>query len=274
MPEYYLTEAEKEILKSRGTEISRWIGADSVIVEYGCGNSEKIHLLLSQLKQPRTYVAIDISKAPLLEMTQGLANSYPHLEVMAVCADFTLPLKLPLNGSHNFGKRIAFFPGSSIGNFEPAEAQLFLGNILREVGPGGGLLIGVDLKKDPHLLHLAYNDPGGITAQFNKNLLTRVNRECDGNFRLDQFRHLARYNQEKGRIEMYLESLREQTVRIMDAFIPFEEGETIHTENSYKYNVEEFQAMARAAGWSPETVWMDENSLFSIHYLQSQSPSL
>jgi len=269
LEEYYLTNTEQDILKNQGQEIGQVVGQQTVIIEYGCGNSEKIHLLLDHLAQPKAYVAIDISKNPLLDLTGGLAESYPNLEIHAVCADFTQPLDLPLNGAHQSYSRTAFFPGSSIGNFEPADAIQFLKTVRDEVGTGGGLIIGVDLKKNPAILNAAYNDSQGITEAFNKNLLSRINRECEANFRLEDFAHQAFYNHEKGRMEMHLKSLKAQTVQIRDQPIHFKNGETIHTENSYKYHINEFQQLGQTAGWTPLKVWSDIKGFFSLHYWQA-----
>lgn len=269
LPEYYLTKTEIAILKSKGREIGRRLGDGLLVVEYGCGSSEKIHWLLDCLHRPRGYVAVEIAKDPLLELSRSLSRDYPHLEIIAVCADFTKPLALPLNGNHRGIPRLAFFPGSSIGNFEPLGAVDFLSRLRREMGPGGRLLIGLDLKKDPKTLQQAYNDPAGVTEAFNKNLLVRLNRECGTDFKPDQFAHRAFYNKQEGRIEMHLESLSAQTVHLGERKISFAKGETIHTENSYKYHVEEFQTMAREAGWEPGEVWTDPERLFSLQYFHS-----
>lgn len=268
--EYYLTTTELKILKTRGKEIGDTIGGETLIIEYGCGSSEKIKELLDHFPGIQTYVAIDISKEPLLEMTHDLADTFPSLEVIALCADFTNLLELPLNGGHTHLKRIAFFPGSSIGNFDPVEAKSILQNILDHVGCGGGLLIGVDLKKDPEILHAAYNDSRGVTEAFNKNLLQRINRECQGDFDFDLFRHRAFYNAALGRVEMHLESLLDQVVHLNGDPLNFRAGETIHTENSYKYHVEEFQELALSAGWHPIRTWKDDRDFFSIHYLEAR----
>jgi len=266
LPEYYVTKVEMEILKNQGKEIAEQVGTNLLVVEYGCGNSEKIHHLLDFLQNPKAYLAIDISKSSLLELAQGLTRDYPKIEIIAVCADFTKPLELPLNGRHSPLPRLAFFPGSSIGNFEPPKAIQFMKTIREEMGSEGGLLIGVDLKKDPQLLHQAYNDSQGLTEAFNKNLLIRLNRECRANFELDKFQHRAFYNEEAGRIEMHLVSRSDQSVQLGEEVYPFQKGETIHTENSYKYHVEEFQDLAKQAHWKPRAVWTDPKALFSLHY--------
>jgi len=268
LEEYYLTQKEMEILKNQGPDIAQTLGPDRIIIEYGPGNSEKIQVLLEHLINPRTYIGIDISREHLLVLSQNIAKLFPSLEIMALCADFTRSLVLPLNGAHRALNKIAFFPGSSIGNFRPKEAMEFLKTIGEEVGPGGGLLIGVDLKKDTEILKLAYNDSKGITAKFNLNLLERINRECHADFCLKAFKHRAFYNEGRGRIEMHLVSLEDQTVRIKDQNIFFKKGETIHTENSYKYSTKEFRDLAHSAGWDSKALWSDPEQLFSLHYLQ------
>ncbi len=270
LPEYYLTRVETELLRTHAGEFSRLVGKDSTIVEYGCGNSEKIRTLLDSLLSVRSYVAIDISRRHLWDFSKSMAEIYPHLEVIGVCADFTAPLIIPA-GSQSKDRIVAFFPGSSIGNFEPLQAQAFLRNIAETVGLGGGLLIGVDVKKDPQLLDAAYNDAEGITALFNLNLLNRLNEEFTGTFILKNFDHHAFYDAVRGRIEMHLVSHIDQTVHLRGVPIPFRGGETIHTENSYKYDVAEFQALAQKAGWTPVRVWTDEREFFSLHYFEHVS---
>jgi L-histidine Nalpha-methyltransferase len=269
LPEYYLTRSEIDILRNQGREIAKRLGESLLVVEYGCGNSEKINLLLNFLQKPQTYVAIDLAKDPLLKLAKSLSQDFPHLEIMAICADFTRPIALPLNNRHGFMPRLAFFPGSSIGNFEPTQAVEFLRTMHREMGPSGSLLIGVDLKKNKAKLNRAYNDSAGVTEAFNKNLLARLNREGSADFNLDSFDHSAFYNEEAGRIEMHLISRKDQAVRVggMDFF--FKRGETIHTENSYKYHIEEFQELARCAGWKSVEAWTDAEDLFSLQYYRS-----
>jgi len=269
LPEYYPTRTEITLLKECAVEISALIGAHCRLVEYGTGSSEKMRIVLSALIQPAAFVAVDISREHLLQATESLVNDLPGLSVHAVCADFTKPFKLPAMTDENSGKAVVFFPGSSIGNFDHVQAVDFLANSARIVGPGGGLLIGVDLKKDEKILNAAYNDSAGVTAAFNKNLLSHINRVLDVSFDLDAFDHHAFYNNEEGRIEMHLISRRDQSVRIGGQTITFHEGEHIHTENSYKYDVVEFQALATKAGFEPVQVWMDSEQLFSVHYLET-----
>ena len=202
----------------------------------------------------------------LLQASVELVSSYPGLEVLPVCADYTSDFELPAT-SRPCRRRAVYFPGSTIGNFDPIEARHFLGQIARLCGQGGALLIGVDLKKDPAVLHRAYNDPQGVTAAFNLNLLERVNRELNGDFQLDQFEHRVFYNPEQGRVEMHLVSLRDQTIRLDNATISFAQGESIWTESSYKYTLEEFERLAAAAGFKVEHVWTDARKWFSVQYL-------
>ncbi|MHB8534409.1 MAG: L-histidine N(alpha)-methyltransferase [Sulfuricaulis sp.] len=264
LPEYYPTRTEMAILESCADEVARLAGADSTLIELGSGASKKIRLLLEAL-WPRQYFGIDISREFLLESVQLLARDYPWLEVHAACADFTQDLDLPdCPGS---GRKLVFFPGSTIGNFEPRDALAFLERVRRLIQPGGALLIGVDLKKDPQVLHDAYNDSQGVTAAFNLNLLERLRTELGAELNLENFRHRAFYNATRGRVEMHLVSRRAQEIRVLGKRFRFEADETIHTESSYKYSVEEFHALARRAGLQPRQVWLDSARLFSVHYL-------
>lgn len=266
LPEYYLTRTEMAILESCADEVARLAGPGCTLIELGSGASRKIRLLLETLR-PRHYLGVDISREFLIESARRLAADYPWLEVRATCADFSHELELPEATAG--GRRLAFFPGSTIGNFEPYEALAFLQRMRRLVQPDGALLIGVDLKKDPQILHAAYNDRQGITAAFNLNLFERLRREFDAELDLDGFRHRAFYSVPHGRIEMHLVSRRVQELRILGRRFGFEAGESVHTENSYKYTVEEFQALARRAGLWPVYVWRDAGQLFSVHYLSA-----
>ena len=268
--EYYPTRTEKDILGEHADEIANAIGSCDSIIEPGSGSSEKIRLLLDGVR-PETYMPLDISKHHLLEASEKLSNDYPWLDVHAVCVDFTVDLDIPKKDEDN--RHIAFFPGSSIGNFEPQLAARFLKNLAEAVGPGGGVLIGVDMKKDPDVLNAAYNDTDGITARFNKNLLHRINDELNGDFRPDRFAHKAFYNKSLGRVEMHLESLAKQTVSIGEHTFAFDAGETILTENSYKYTIAEFQNLAREAGLVPRRAWTDANELFSVHFMDVSNAS-
>ena len=265
LPEYYLTRTEIGLLKSYGDEIASAIGHDSVLLELGSGSSIKIMLLL-ELLRPDLYVPIDISKSHLQASAHRINECYPWLRVHAVCADYSQPWQLPypLHGEN----RVVFFPGSSIGNFEPEQAITLLTTVGDKVGSGGGLLIGVDLKKDVATLTAAYNDSQGVTAAFNKNMLTHLNRQFEGNFEPDRFEHRAFYNEALGRIEMHLQSCCDQLVRLAGHTIQFKQGESLHTECSYKYTIDEFHRLAARAGWEPVEVWQDELRRFSIHYLR------
>lgn len=264
LPEYYPTRTELGILKDNAREIAECIGPECLLVEPGSGSSYKVRTLLDSM-QPQAYIPMDISKTHLIQAASKLSDDYPWLEVHASCIDFTEKLHLP-DELPAVEKKVAFFPGSSIGNFEPLDAIHFLADMAEMVGQDGGLLIGVDLKKDRHILDAAYNDASDITADFNLNLLERINRELQGEFDLNTFEHHAFYNEARGRIEMHLVSKTAQQVRLDDFSIAFNKGESIHTENSYKYSIAEFQSLAAKAGFSSDQVWVDQNNLFSLHY--------
>jgi dimethylhistidine N-methyltransferase len=265
LPEYYLTRSEMAILEARAAEIAQLVGAGGTLIELGSGASRKIRLLLDALR-PRHYVGVDISRQILIESVQRLAEDYPWLEVHAACADFLHDWALP--GSMANGRKLVFFPGSTIGNLEPDEAQAFLVRTRKMLEPDGALLIGVDLKKDPRMLHAAYNDSQGVTAQFNLNLLERLRREFAAEFDRDGFYHCAFYNRRAGRIEMHLVSRRAQEMHLRGHRFVFAAGETIHTENSYKYSIEDFQLLARRAGFLALRAWTDVGRLFGVHLFQ------
>ena len=267
LAEYYPTRTEKRILADNIDEIAGLIGPAAELVEFGAGALDKVRILLDRLVDPAAYVALDISRDFLLTSAQDLATDHPDLDITAVCADYSKPFDLPAAGS-GAHRRVGFFPGSTIGNFTREEAGSFLANAARLLGSGGALLIGVDTKKDEAVLHAAYNDARGITADFNLNLLARINRELDGDFDVAHFRHDAFWNETAGRIEMHLASTQAQTVTVAGRTFDFASGETIHTENSYKYHVEEFSDLASTAGWRPRAVWLDADGLFSLHYLE------
>lgn len=264
LPEYYPTRTELSILETNAGEIADKIGPECLLVEPGSGSSFKVRTLLDAMK-PQAYIPMDISKTHLIQAAGKISKDYPWLEVHASCIDFTETLHLP-DELPEVNKRVAFFPGSSIGNFEPKDAVHFLTDMAEMVGEDGGLLIGVDLKKDRPILDAAYNDASNITADFNLNLLSRVNTELNASFDLDKFRHHAFYNEALGRIEMHLVSSLQQEVSLDDTLIGFSANETIHTENSYKYSVEEFQDLATQAGFAADNVWTDPDDLFSVHY--------
>ena len=266
LPEYYLTRTELGLLRRHGADFARLIGPDAEIVEFGAGSADKIGILLAALDRPRAYVPVEISGESLTGLVARIRADHPSLDVRPLLADFTAPLPPTLFAPG--ARRIGFFPGSTIGNFMRSEARDFLGSAARLL-KGGGLLIGVDLVKDPAVLHAAYNDSAGITAAFNRNLLLRANREANANFDLARFAHYAPYNVEKRRIEMYLVSTAAQLVRVVGRPIAFAEGEAIHTESSHKYTIEDFRSLAVQAGFSPRAVWTDPDRLFSIHWLEA-----
>ena len=266
LPEYYPTRTETALLRVHAAEFAELIGPHASLVEFGSGSSTKVRILLDALEAPSAYVPIDISRDHLIESAKGLADAYPDLMVVPVAADYTQPLELP--DIPNEEVRIGFFPGSTIGNFSYTEAVDFLHTAATELGTDNGLLIGVDLKKDAAILHAAYNDSAGITAEFNLNILRHINRELGADFGLDGFAHDARWQPEKSCIEMHLVSKRAQTVHIDGHVFEFAKGESIHSEDSHKYTIEEFHALAAEAGWRVYRYWTDADDLFSIHYLR------
>lgn len=266
LDEYYVTRTEVGIMRDHAHEMAERLGRHCLLVEYGSGSSTKTRFLLDHLLQPAAYVPIDISKEHLIQAAMALAAAYPDLEVLPVCADYTTDFALPTPATPA-ARRVVYYPGSTIGNFDREPAQHFLRHIAKVCGPGGGLLIGVDLSKDPVKLHHAYNDWEGVTAAFNLNLLARINRELGADFLLDRFRHYAFYNPREGRVEMHLVSLASQTVNMGDAAFSFEIGESIWTESSYKYRLAEFADVAGAAGFVVAEVWIDPQKLFSVQYL-------
>ena|SRR5579871_3373220 len=266
LDEYYPTRAELRIMRAAGEDIARRLGPECVILEYGSGSSLKTRILLDHLERPAAYVPIEISRELLEQSAADLAHTYQGLRVIPVWADYTRGLDLPRDIPAG-KRRVAYYPGSTIGNFVPDEARRFLSGIARVCGHGGGLLIGVDLKKDPLMLHRAYNDALGITAAFNLNILTHLNRDLGANFVLDQFRHYAFYNPVFARVEMHLVSLCEQVVKVNNVDFHFDRGESIWTEASYKYSPREFAALVASAGWRVEEVWTDDRGLFSVQYL-------
>lgn len=264
-PEYYPTRTEELILRQAADEIAEIAGRNANLVELGSGASRKVRLLLEVL-HPSSYLGIDISREFLLSSARRLAADYPWLEVQAACADFSQPISLP---EAALGEQpLAFFPGSSIGNFDPADALAFLHNLHELLPAGAGLLIGVDLLKDSRILEAAYNDRAGVTAAFNLNLLERLRHELDCDIDPCRFEHRAFFNEACSRIEMHLLSPRAQEVRIETEHFVFAAGETLHTENSYKYSVEGFRRLAAGAGFASQAVWTDPRQLFSVHYLQ------
>ncbi len=267
LPEYYPTRTELAMMQASARDIAQRLGPDCLLIEYGAGSGRKTRVLIEALA-PAAYVAIDISRTALQQCAAELAAAYPKVKVAAVCADYSRPMQLPVIEGIAPRRRVIYFPGSTIGNFTRADALAFLRQAHALAGSGGAMLAGVDLKKAPARLHAAYNDAQGVTAAFNMNLLARINRELEGNFELTAFEHHAFYDGTAGRIEMHLRSLREQTVRIAGQSFSFGSGETIHTENSCKYAVAEFQQLARDAGFTAAHCWVDAEQLFSVHHLQ------
>jgi dimethylhistidine N-methyltransferase len=269
LEEYYPTRTELGVLEANAERIAALIGENCQLVEFGSGSSVKIRILLDALKSVAAYTPVDISREHLIRSSQDLARDFPDIEVIAVCADYTRPFTVPRPRGTPDARRVVFFPGSTIGNFTPDAALDFLAGTAKVSGPGGGLLIGVDLKKDPKILEAAYNDREGVTAAFDLNLLLRINRELGADFDLSSWRHRAHYATATGRVEMHLVSQRRQTVHLDGSSFAFDAGETIHTENSYKYGLDEFRALASRAGFTPVEAWTDPNSLFSVHFFQS-----
>ena len=264
LPEYYPTRTEVALLERHAAEMTEPAGAGATLVEFGAGASKKVRLLLDALRAPAAFIPVDISCGQLVAAARALATDYPHVQVVPVCADYTQPFELPAVGG-DF--RLGFFPGSTIGNFTTEEAKSFLAAVATDLGPGAGLIIGADLRKDSATLCAAYNDARGVTAAFNLNLLVRINRELDADFDIGGFAHDARWNDAAGRIEMHLVSRRTQQVSLAGVTYGFRAGESILTEYSHKYTVAGFAALADAAGWNHGRVWIDSAGLFSVHWL-------
>jgi L-histidine Nalpha-methyltransferase len=265
-PEYYLTRTETGVLDEFGADMAEWIGASCVLIELGSGSASKTPLLLRHLADDAAYVPIDIFEPHLLQSTERLNMMFPEMHMHPLCADYTRLPSVKLGGYAGC-RRVIFFPGSSIGNCTPVEVVQLLRHAAQLAGTNGAMLIGVDSKKSPAVLNAAYNDAAGYTAAFNLNLLARMQRELGAQLDLDGFAHYAYYNAALGRIEMHLVSLKKQIIDLKNEAFQLDEGETIHTENSYKYTVQEFQQLARAAGWRPKMLWSDRAGLFNVHYL-------
>ena len=264
LPEYYPTRTELGILRGRGTEISKIIPKGAALVEFGAGATTKVRLLLNECDFG-AYVPVDISGDFLNAQARALHGDFPDLAIFPVTADFTTPFALP--DAVKAMPKVGFFPGSTLGNFEPHEACGFLRSAREILGEGAQMIIGVDLEKDERLLQAAYNDAAGVTGRFNLNVLVRINHELGGNFDLAAFTHRAIYNRERHRIEMHLISRKAQTVRILGRTFTFRAGESIHTESSYKYSLARFAALARGSGWTPTASWTDAANMFSVHAL-------
>ncbi len=262
-PEYYPTRCEMHILQDNAAAIAALIPAGAALVEFGSGSNKKARILLAVAPVLAAYVPVDISPEMLEQEADALQLDFPRLNIRPVAADFTQSFELP-EEAKAAPVRVGFFPGSTIGNFEPHEAASFLRNAAKILGPNSILIVGADLIKPVDILNAAYNDEAGVTARFNLNLLVRINRELNGGFKLDTFEHHAFYNRERHRIEMHLASLKRQKVKVAGECFDFRAGETIHTENSYKYSVESLGALARGVGWQPSGVWTDNKKYFSI----------
>jgi L-histidine N-alpha-methyltransferase len=271
--EYYPTRTETRLLAGLAPELEAEVGGMHSLIEIGSGSSRKTRLLLAALRSLRRYVPVDISAEFLQDAAAGLARDFPHIAVQPVVADFTEPFELPaFAGTQASAGNLGFFPGSTIGNFTPEAAVALMTQLGRALGPRSRLLIGVDTTQDPALLIPAYDDAAGVTAEFNLNLLDRINRELGGDFDRRNFRHLARHDPKLGRVEMHLVSLRAQEVHVLGRTFSFAEGETIHTENCYKYSPPEFLRMAHAAHWRCERSWQDGGRTgFTIYLLQREN---
>jgi dimethylhistidine N-methyltransferase len=267
LPEYYITRKEIGILRLHSADIATALGPDIELIGLGTGAGTKTRILLEELKTPRVYIPIDISKEQLEKSSARFRQRFPDLQILPVCADYLEPFELPLPRKLS-ARSVIYFPGSTIGNFEPDAAVAFLERLVDLTGHGGGLVIGVDLQKDPHVLERAYNDTGKVTAAFNLNLLARINRELGADFDLTNWEHRASYNQSAGRIEMYVVSGEKQLVRIDTQHFSFAAGEAILTEDSYKYTPSGFAALARKAGFRLEKLWSDNAQFFGVFYFR------
>jgi L-histidine Nalpha-methyltransferase len=266
LEEYYPTRTELDIMERHATEMAGLFGSRCLLIEYGSGSSVKTRRLLDQLRDPAGYVPVDVSGEHLRRSAHALGEEYPNIEVLPLCADFTRPLRLPACRKPAT-RRVVYFPGSTLGNFTPGDAIALLRETAVLCGRDGGLLLGIDLRKDPCVMEAAYNDRRGVTAAFNRNILVRINRELGADFDLDQFAHRAFYNTAKERIEMHLVSCRDQVVRVGSVPFFFAAGESIHTENSHKYSLPALTDLAEASGLVVERVWTDERRYFSVVYL-------
>ncbi len=266
--EYYPTRTEEALMRQHGTEMVESIGPKTLLVELGSGSSAKTQILLRKLSAVAAYIPIDISAAYLETVAVNLRKQHPGITIVPLAADYTQVLTLPTAGIE-YDRIVVYFPGSTIGNFTPLEAAAFLSDVRTLIGSDGGLLIGVDLVKDTQVLEAAYNDAAGITAQFNLNLLSRINIELGADFDVASFRHRAVFNETEHRIEMHLVSSTSQTVHIGDDCFLFEAGESIYTESSYKYTVESFTNLVSRAGFTWVQTWKDNQAYFSVHFLEA-----
>ena len=266
LDEYYPTRTEMQIMRRHVAEMARRLGPRCHLIEYGSGAGVKTRLLLEQLIEPAAYVPVDMSAEYLRRSAQALAAEFPNVEVTPLCADFTQIVRVP-EPRRKASARVVYFPGSTIGNFTPDETVVLLQRAAALCGQRGGMLLGLDLQKDPKVIEAAYNDARGVTADFNLNILVRINRELHADFKIDAFGHRAVYNRRARRVEMYLDSRREQCVRLADEMFRFRAGEPIRTEYSYKFDPQAFDSLARTAGFTMEEVWTDERQYFAVAYL-------
>jgi dimethylhistidine N-methyltransferase len=266
LEEYYPTRCEIAILEAMAAEFAAIAGDHVALIELGSGSSRKTRIILDALRGHCTYLPVDISKEFLRLSAESINRDYPEVDVVAICADYTRPFEIP--HTEMFSKRIVFFPGSNIGNMIPDRAEAFLRSFHEFLVPGDGALIGVDLRKDEAILNAAYNDSKGVTAEFNVNVLRRLNRELDADFAVERFEHHAFFNDELSRVEMHLRSLEDQVVHVAGTRFTFRAGETIHTENSCKYTLDGFRELAVRAGFTPGKAWTDPDGMFSEHYLE------
>ncbi len=268
-PEYYPPRIETALLERHAEDLSEVIGPDALVFEYGAGNARKTALLLEALRRPAAYVPVDISREPILAATEALGARFPRLPVRPVVADFTAPFVLPISDIP-CRRRVAFFPGSTIGNFDPPDAVALLRRMARDAGPGGLLAIGVDLPKEEATLVAAYDDSRGATAAFDLNLLARINRELGGDLRLSAFRHRSVWNARLSRVEMHLQSREGQVVHVAGRTFAFDEGETLHTESAYKWDPRAFDALAAISGWAAEASWTDDRAWFAVRVYRAR----
>lgn len=264
LPEYYPTRTETSILRSSARQIAALAGAGAQVIELGSGSSTKIRILLDAFLAPGAYIPIDISAQHLRQAAQAVQDDYPDLQIGAICADYSKAFDLP---DLKTGRRVGFYPGSTIGNLDPGEAKLFLAQWARRLGEGAAMIVGVDLRKSTEVLEAAYNDRQGVTAAFTLNILARANRELGADFNLGCFQHEARYLEDEGRIAIHLRSLRDQQVSLAGRSYHFAENERIHVEDSWKYSIAGFRALATSAGFAPTAHWVDDSGLFSVHLL-------
>ncbi|MET0534346.1 MAG: L-histidine N(alpha)-methyltransferase [Steroidobacter sp.] len=267
LPEYYITRTELQIMHGYASEMAQVIGPEAAMIEFGSGTSMKTRLLLDRLESPVAYVPVDISREHLFTAAGALAKDYPNLHIAPICADFTQSFELP-SFIRAAQRRVVYFPGSTIGNFDRPQARQLLVRMRELVGKHGAVLIGTDLRKDPKVLERAYDDAAGVTAEFNINALRHLNRELGSNFDLDAFDHLAVWVEDDSRIEMHLVSKRDQVVQIGDEKVRFERGEHLRTEYCHKYTLETFNELAATAGLAVKRVWTDPNQMFSVQLLE------